>query len=129
MNNKITPQQALDAVRQLNPEVTHLTLNVPTWVTAFDGMELQFSFYAPNIDWPKGVTQWPPPEPKWTIPTDEDARSRPACRVRDSISDEWLEGGMLVYADESNSRECYEFYTISKYGFPMAWKFCEIKEQ
>ena len=119
----VTPQQAFDALRTFDPRIEKIAHKKGCLMSYIR------QHYGGNIEWPEGVEQWPPPEPKWTIPTDEDARSRPACRVRDSISDEWLDGGILVYADESNSRECYEFYTISKYGFPMAWKFCEIKEQ
>ena len=123
----ITPQQAFDALRILDPRIEKIA-DKQGCLMSYNGMYMR-RHYNGNIEWPEGVEQWPPPEPKWTIPTDEDARSRPACRVRDSISDEWLEGGILVHVSESDPPEDYRFSSSFERGLLVAWKFCEIQEQ
>ena len=32
---------------------------------------------------------------RWRVPTDEDAKGRPKCRVRDSVSNKWKEATLL----------------------------------
>jgi len=128
MNNKITPEQAFEAFQLLDSACERIDFGRNFLVTVFcNGARKSQQIYAPNIEWPVGVFQWPPPEPKWTIPTDEDARSRPACRVRDSTNHDWTEGGVLVYVDQSYPPEDYVFFARSECGSLIVWRYCEIE--
>jgi hypothetical protein len=68
-------------------------------------------------------------EVKWRVPTDEDAKNRPLCRVRDSENLEWQDGKKLIAVLNC---EDYCFLTVNA-GYAMqnasSWKYCEIAEE
>jgi hypothetical protein len=67
MTKKLTPEEAWEHVKALWPDADCISRRNET--TYFDcavyvgNTQLPLSFI--NIDWPEGVTRWPPPESKW----------------------------------------------------------------
>ena len=96
----ITPQQAFEAIKVLNPEIVTLHPKHPQWESDHwvHGNGLRVSFRCSvGIDWPEGVTQWPMPEKKWRKATvnDVDPKNPKVCRFREKNygygSDGWGE--------------------------------------
>ena len=62
--------------------------------------------------------------PEFITPTDEHAKQRPACEVRDYDDQEWQERGTLIHVRAGNS---FKFLSDSlEYGFS-TWKQCRIR--
>ena len=123
----ISPQQALDAVKVLRPNVDRITSDNARGVRFFDGLWIEWN--TTSIEWPEGVTRWPPPEQKWVIPTDEDARQRPSCRVRDAETQDWFvvapESALIGVSGGPN-----KFLVMSGSNSVITrWSFCEIKAE
>ena len=67
---------------------------------------------------------WVEPE-RWRVPTDEDARMRPECRVRDHEDQEWQQATLYI-VDDSPS-ENYRYYARLKDVTAFDWwYYCEI---
>ena len=124
----ISPQQAFDAVHLLDSRWVAIERRGPGLMVAMKESKLGVCLITvPDLVWPEGVTSWPPPEPKWVIPTDEDARQRPSCRVRDSETEDWFvvaTGLALVAVSEGP----YKFLVMRVGNSAITrWSFCEIK--
>jgi len=126
----ITPQEAFDALRILDPRVEKIEFQKGTGFNAgdiicFHGVYITRN-YGGNVEWPEGVTQWPPPEKKWRVPTDEDAMNRPPCRVRNNIDFKWDDRYVLLFVFDKNCGP--KFLTVSCDGVPIYVRYCEIEE-
>ena len=69
---------------------------------------------------------WVEPE-RWRVPTDEDARLRPKCRVRDDEDKEWQQATLFIVEDNPND-DC-PFYARLNDGEGEVfdwWYYCEI---
>jgi hypothetical protein len=63
--------------------------------------------------------------PEWITPTDEHAKQRPACEVRDYGDEEWRQGATLIRVRASDNVP--KFLTDSDtHGF-CTWKQCRIR--
>ena len=69
----------------------------------------------------------PEPEKKWRVPTDEDAKRRPKCRVRDAEDGHWVEA-TLVHVYEKVTGDDFGFTTFCGNGEAVGWRFCEIED-
>ena len=127
----ITPQQAFEAIKVLNPEIVTLhppngvtlhTLTDPFWKGA-NGVEYRFRCHA-GIDWPEGVTIWPMPAKKWRKATIDDVIPKypQKCRVRSRESDIWNEDRILIAVIDSR------FVTMNKNGHFGTFCFCEVED-
>ena len=67
----------------------------------------------------------PEPEKKWRVPTDEDARQRPVCRVRDGKACGWAHGVLIGVGDTSNT---YPFAAMFDSGHIEMYSYCEIED-
>jgi hypothetical protein len=105
--SKLTPEQAWVHVKALWPDAEYIRKGCQKLSTdgVYRGRDIDsfIPLHHCNIDWPEGVTQWPPNE-EWrdavvpTIGKFEDWGL--PCRVRDSESDPWFKSKILGY-DES----------------------------
>ena len=127
----ISPQQAFDAVKVLDSRWVAIERSGPGLMRAMNESGLGVcSFSAPDLEWPDGVTQWPPPEPKWRVPTDEDAKSRPMCRVRDGDEMPWVDSRTCDFVLVAVAEKQSAFAIYNKSGFLFSvWKYCEIKAE
>lgn len=66
-----------------------------------------------------------PIEKKWRVPTDEDAKKRPKCRVRESSTDEWKEA-TLVHVLSPGTAFKFSAYTTS---WVSPYACCEIEDE
>jgi len=118
--SKITPKQAFDALRILDPRIDKIA-DKQGCLLSYNGVYMR-QHYGDNIEWPEGVTQWPQPEPQWRVPTDEDAMKRPKCRVSDSEDKNWNTRTLLAVTKREKP-----FITMDEMGFNRAYLYCEIK--
>ncbi len=66
--------------------------------------------------------------PKWRTPTDEDAKKRPKCRVRNSMTMDWSGDRELIQVNEkADGRK--SFYTRNTGGHPTQWNQCQILDE
>ena len=63
---------------------------------------------------------------RWRVPTDEDAKSRPKCRVKDHATSDWQEA-ILVHVDESGDAS-YPFSVAMPNKAANAFSLCEISD-
>lgn len=68
----------------------------------------------------EGVVYERPKKTVWVVPTDEDAKKRPKCRVRDCEDDAWYYNEILIGAPSDE-----RFIDIDGH----IWKFCEIEKE
>lgn len=61
---------------------------------------------------------------RWRVPTDEDAKGRPKCRVRDNEDCEW-QGAMLLYVRE-RGEVSFSFTAALPSGPTSVYRYCEI---
>ena len=61
---------------------------------------------------------------RWRVPNDEDAKSRPKCRVRDIKEEEWEEATLLYVSKLGD--ESHRFLVINSGGYPENFCYCEI---
>ena len=61
---------------------------------------------------------------RWRVPTDEDAKRRPECRVRDSHGEEW-KVGMVLYLRQPEVT-AYPFYIVDNRNNVVPYRYCEI---
>ena len=64
---------------------------------------------------------------RWRIPTDEDAKLRPKCRVRDHASTEWKCATLVYVSSRDNCH--YPFTVILPDKRQSTYAFCEILDQ
>jgi hypothetical protein len=62
--------------------------------------------------------------PEWITPTDEHAKARPECEVRDSDKGEWVERTLVSV---QLCRGFYTFATVNDKGDVCTWKQCRIR--
>lgn len=120
----ITPEQAFEAIRVLRPKTQFIVKSHIKSVLADGGMSGSW-YYGVDVDWPEGITQWPMPEPKWRVPTDQEARTRPRCRVRDHESEEWNADESRILVAVSTELE-FGFYAKHPNNSISPWRYCEI---
>lgn len=59
------------------------------------------------------------PEPEdWIVPTDEDAKLRPACEVRDHCEKQWRDGILVAVADSTSGR----FVVLDEENYALMWE-------
>jgi len=61
--------------------------------------------------------------PRWRVPTDEDAKCRPKCRVRDGKYHLWKDA-ILLFVQQVDCH--FPFVVIEKNGRHGSYRFCEI---
>ena len=61
--------------------------------------------------------------PRWRVPTDEDAKARPKCRVRDLGNHPWREA-TLLYVQQVDCD--FPFVVTKKDGRYGSFRYCEI---
>lgn len=66
-------------------------------------------------------------EKRWREPTDEDAKRRPSCRVRDAKTENW-KGDCILVAVCSQKEEEYPFFVQRSDGWIEQFVYCEIEE-
>jgi hypothetical protein len=86
----ITPQQAYEAAKVLWPGATRVLRKGSTGFIYFGGDTYIAAEIANRIEWPKGVDQWPAPEPKWRDATFDDLIAERPARFAYGF-DRWIE--------------------------------------
>lgn len=99
-------EEAWEHVRALWPDATHMTKFV---------MENNFSIT--SIDWPEGVTQWPPkePEPAYETPRILEHWGL-ECEFRDDENDVWVISTLRGYVPGANKPWGADSWTRWRYA-------------
>lgn len=87
-----------------------------TWKSINDGL---FKCERPILERVK-------PAMLWVVPTDEDAKRRPKCRVRSKSTEQWQYGRILVRV---NNYQTSRFCTENEPGICIQFPFCEIEKE
>lgn len=102
VDSRITPEQAFEAIKVLNPEIVSLQRpDFPVDNNYWENLEgdvYRFRCHA-GIAWPEGVTQWPMPAKRWRKATIEDVvpAEPKLCRFRHPDADRaWNEGSLIA---------------------------------
>lgn len=120
MTDKITPQQAYEAVKVLWPEAVFIRRGdgASYWIDVHYSQGINRLIAASFVDWPEGVHRWPMPEPKWRDATFPGDYGKPA-RFRDAVDETWIESKLCgfnmtysLYYSESNSM----------------WRYCQVRD-
>lgn len=108
---ELTPQQAFELLRVINPDVEMIEDCGGDWAATNPGSDI--------INW--GDTTEYPPQKKWRVPTDADKGER--CRY-------WDEGETPAYED--GTFWCIRFdgrFVVEADDEILAWDFCEVLDE
>jgi len=125
VDKRITPEQAFEALKILNPDI--ISVRPPDWQLQdnfwkdSDGDEYRFRCHA-GIAWPEGVTQWPMPAKTWRTATVDDVVPAEPKKVRfKRIGFGWSDGHLIGIVSG-------QYFVITVSETPMLAHECEVAE-
>ena len=127
--SKLTPQQAWEHVKALFPNATHMTRDIDCWFCWLPRRERTVTYFVgDNINWPKGVDRWPPPEPRWREATMADVGKIVEVsdiKIADSTSSQKL---MAILANDYGQGRfvCGASHSGS---LGVCWRYARIKDE
>ena len=121
---KLSPQRAFECIKELWPDTTQIVKS-NFHIVVFENDDVARRLRV-AIDWPDGVTEWPPNE-KWRPAKPEDIPNRPACRVK--VADRWFNGYELSAAQTNRVGELFFMGCNCNQTFVVRDGDCEVLEQ
>jgi len=116
MSNKLTPQEVFEHVKALWPSAESITKLGSGYAICYKQNEA----CSVPIDWPEGVTEWPP-QPRWETPVLPDDGGK-ECEFSDD-GKEWVEAMLIGYVQTyrmkwRSTNQPYNYCRIDRNKWP-----------